>query len=310
MPGIPAILDTDIGDDCDDTWALALLLRSPELDLKLVTTATGDTSYRARIAARLLAIAGRSDVPIGVGAPDTGRPTVPRQSQWVQGYELDDYPGRVHRDGIQAIIDTIMASPGAVTLIAIGPLSNIAEALRREPRIATRTRFVGMHGSFHWHITSNLQLSPRPGGRPEWNVVCDVPAAQAVFAAPWLQATITPLDTCGRVVLDGERYRRLLRSDDPLTRAVLANYRIWAATQTQNCDPDRHSSVLFDCVAVHLAHTARWLSIRPLTVSVEPDGSTTERAGGAPFEVALAWDDIAAFEEDLVARLLAPPQSA
>ena len=309
MPGSPVILDTDIGDDCDDTWALAMLLRSPELDLKLVTTATGDTTYRARLAARLLDIAGRTDVPIGIGTPNTGRQTIPRQHEWVKAYSLDNYPGRVHRAGVQAIIDTIMASPEPVTLIAIGPLSNVAEALRREPRIAPRTRFVGMHGSFQWHITSNLNLSLQPGGRPEWNVVCDVPAAHTVFTAPWLQATITPLDTCGRVVLDGERYQRLLRSDDPVARAVIENYRIWASTQTQNCDPDSHSSVLFDCVAVHLAHTTRWLNIRPMTVSVEPDGSTIERADGAPFHVALAWDDISAFEANLVARLLAPPQS-
>jgi len=60
----PVILDTDIGGDIDDTWALAMMLKSPELDVKLVVTATGDTTYRAKIVARMLEIGGRTDVPV------------------------------------------------------------------------------------------------------------------------------------------------------------------------------------------------------------------------------------------------------
>ena len=69
---IPVILDTDIGDDIDDTWALAMLLNSPELDLKLVVTEEGNTPSRAKIAARLLEIAGRTDVPVGIIPAGTG----------------------------------------------------------------------------------------------------------------------------------------------------------------------------------------------------------------------------------------------
>ena len=63
----PVILDTDIGFDVDDVWALAFLLRCPELDIKLITTDTGDTHYSAKIVAKLLQIAGRTDIPIGIG---------------------------------------------------------------------------------------------------------------------------------------------------------------------------------------------------------------------------------------------------
>ena len=64
----PVILDTDIGTDIDDTWALAMLLASPELDLRLITTVSGDVRYRGDLCAGLLAVAGRRDVPIGLGA--------------------------------------------------------------------------------------------------------------------------------------------------------------------------------------------------------------------------------------------------
>ena len=66
---VPVVLGTDIGTDIDDTWALAMLLRCPELEPRLVVTATGDTSYRARLAAGILTAGGRDDVPIGVGIP-------------------------------------------------------------------------------------------------------------------------------------------------------------------------------------------------------------------------------------------------
>jgi len=303
MKRMPVILDTDIGDDIDDTWALALLLKSPELDVKLVSTATGDTAYRAKIVARLLETAGRACVPIGVGVPGAGRESVPRQAEWVKDYPLDRYPGAVHAGGVRAIIETIMASPEPVTLICIGPLSNIAEALRLEPRIAGRARFVGMQGSVNWGITSNLFLSLVPGARAEWNVVCDVAAARDVFAAPWLEAAITPLDTCARVVLDGARYRLLLNSNDPLLKAVLENYRLWAQTHGGRCNAGSQSSVLFDCVAIHLARTTAWLKMRRMGMRVDAEGFTREDAAARPFNVALEWDDYEAYADDLVSRL-------
>ncbi|MCX7825369.1 MAG: nucleoside hydrolase [Verrucomicrobiae bacterium] len=164
--GIPVILDTDIGDDIDDTWALGLLLKSPELDLKLVVGDYGRTHYRARLLAKFLERAGRTDVAVGVGL-DNGVTGEGGQAGWVKGYDLKAYPGKVHNDGVQALIDTIMKSPRPMTLICIGPVPNIAEALRREPRIAQRARFVGMHGS----VRVGYGGSPKVAA--EWNVRAD-----------------------------------------------------------------------------------------------------------------------------------------
>ena len=69
MKKIPVILDTDIGNDVDDVWALVMLLKSPEVDIRLITTGTNNTIYRARLVAKLLEIAERTDIPIGVGIP-------------------------------------------------------------------------------------------------------------------------------------------------------------------------------------------------------------------------------------------------
>jgi len=84
---IPVIFDADIGGDIDDTWALVMLLKSPELDVKLVTTDAGNARYRAKIVARLLEVAGRTDIPIGLGlqlSEDDDGPQAP----WVKDYDL------------------------------------------------------------------------------------------------------------------------------------------------------------------------------------------------------------------------------
>ena len=146
-PRIPVILDSDIGDDIDDTWALLMLLRMPQFDVKLVVSDFGNAIYRCRLFAKLLELTGRTDIPIGVGLGREDQ--AGRQSGWIGDYRLEDYPGVVRRDGVQALIDTIRQSPEPVTLICIGPVPNIAEALRRDPSIAGNARFIGMHGSLY-----------------------------------------------------------------------------------------------------------------------------------------------------------------
>ena len=98
---IPVILDTDIGDDIDDTWALALLLKSPELDLKLAVGDYGEAQYRARLLAKLLERAGRTNIPVGLGLDIAPRGDG-RQAAWVKDYDLKAYPGKVHADGVRA----------------------------------------------------------------------------------------------------------------------------------------------------------------------------------------------------------------
>ena len=293
---IPVILDTDIGGDIDDTWALAMLLKSPELDVKLVVSDSGNTAYRARIIARMLEIGGRTDVPVGVGIPLESTPR--NQAAWVEGYDLANYPGPVHEDGVGAIVDTVMSSPEPVTLIAIGPVPNVAAALAREPKIAERARFVGMHGSVRLGYGGSEEISA------EYNVRAYPQACQKVFTAPW-DIAITPLDTCGVVRLEGDKYRAVRDSDDPLIRALIENYRIWAKScdWAKAPDADAQSSVLFDTVAVYLAFSEELLVMEKLGIRVTDDGTTVVDDSAKTINCATAWKDLPAFEDFLVQRL-------
>ncbi|MBN1671807.1 MAG: nucleoside hydrolase [Kiritimatiellae bacterium] len=292
---IPVILDTDIGGDIDDTWALAMMLKSPELDVRMVVSDTGDTRYRAAIIAKMLEVAGRTDVPVGIGIPFGSRTKQP-QGAWVEGYDLARYPGAVQEDGVGAMIETIMASPEPITLICIGPVPNIGAALEREPRIAKKARFVGMHGSVYKGYGGKTEIDR------ESNVVHHTPACQKTFTADW-DMTLTPLDTCGLVTLRGRKYQAVRHSQDPLVQALMQNYRAWLEFRNKADQLDVKSSTLFDTVAIYLAFADELLEMREIGIRVTDDGFTVPDENAKKMRVAVDWKDLAAFEDFLVRRL-------
>lgn len=294
-PKIPVILDTDIGDDIDDTWALAMLLKSPELDLQLVVTDFGNTTYRAALVAKLLQIAGRTDIPIGVGLQQTNK-TGP-QADWLDGYTLADYPGTVYQDGVGAMIEMIMTAPQPVTLLCIGPVPNIRAALAREPRIVEKAKIVGMFGSVRKGYNGRSQADA------EYNVYSDIAACRQLFAA-FPDVTITPVDTCGLIRLDGADYQKVLNCPDPLIQALMANYHIWAQNVVwTKVNTWKQSSVLFDTVAVYLAFAEDLLKIETLGIAVTDDGFTHINNQAKAIRVATDWHDLPAFIQFLVKRL-------
>lgn len=309
VPKIPVIFDTDICDDIDDTWALVLLLQSPEFDLKLITTAVGNTEAKAKVVARLLEIAGRTDIPIGIGLQQ--HKNEHRQTAWAKDYDLSSYRGAISRDGVQAIVDTIMKSSRPIKVVATGPLPNIAAALEREPRIAGKAQFVGMHGS----IRRGYGGSATPSA--EYNVKAFVQAAQKVFTAGW-DVTITPLDTCGIVQLKDQKYQKVLASTNALTRALIDNYRVWyrrgvldehkdlseAEVNKRVAEKvDSSSTTLFDTVAIYLAMSIELVKMEKLPIIVTDDGYTKIDDKGKVIYCATEWKDLGAFEDFLVKRL-------
>ena len=292
---IPVILDTDIGDDIDDTWALMMLLRTQPFNTKLITTDFGNTRYRTRLLAKLLDSMGCGNVPLGIGLDASDKSG--NQSDWLGDYRLEDYPGQIYEDGIQALIDTIKKSPEPVTLLCIGPVTNIAEALRREPSIAKNARFVGMHGSIRTGYDGEAKAAA------EWNVKVDPKALQTVFLAPW-ECAITPLDTCGLVQLEGESYQKVFQSSDGWMEVLMENYRVWLPKVTWlDPKPDFRimSSTLFDTVAVHLAQSEEFLVMEDLPLRVTDDGYTViDEKRGRIVRCATAWKNQSAFEDKLI----------
>lgn len=305
----PVILDTDICDDIDDTWALALLLQCPELEAKLVTTAVGNTEAKARVVAKFLDRVDRTDVPVGIGVKQ--RDGSHRHTDWAKNYDLSKYPGTVYEDGVQAMIDLVMKSPQRITVIAVGPLPNIGEALKREPRIAEKADFIGMHGS----VYKGYGGKNKPD--PEYNVRADVAACRRAFTASW-GMTITPLDTCGLVVLRGDKYQTVLKRNSAITVNLLQNYRLWYRNGLRSRQKDideadlsrsvnkklnSSSSTLFDTVAIYLAVSRDLVKMKTLPIQVTDEGHTKVVEGAKMIDCAIDWTDLGGYEDWLVKRL-------
>jgi inosine-uridine nucleoside N-ribohydrolase len=288
---VPVILDTDLGVDIDDTWALAMLLGMPHVDLRLVVTAFDNTPAKTRLVAKILQDAGRTDIPIGTGIQTNDNAT--NQERWLGEYDVGSYPGTIHADGVDALIGAVHDSPAGVILLAIGPATNIAEALRRDPEIARKARVVAMAGSvYEGHAQGDPPIA-------EFNVLCDVAAFRALITAPW-DVTLSPLDGCARLVLRGDRYARVQASQAPRARVVMENYAAWTERRHYPVDC---SSVLYDTVAAYLTTGTSLCDMRDVALSVDSQGMTIPDPGGKLVHCQVGWKDQGAMEELIVRSL-------
>lgn len=182
MPRI--ILDTDPG--IDDALALFLALASPEVLLEAITTVNGNVGVNAttRNALTLLEFTGRTDIPVARGSD---RPLLRQHTNAAEvhgdnglgGVQLPEPQIQpVSQHAVDLIIERIMDAPGEITLVPIGPLTNIALAVRREPRIAQLVREVVIMGGA-LRVPGNVT----PGA--EFNIYVDPQAAHIVFHAGW-----------------------------------------------------------------------------------------------------------------------------
>jgi purine nucleosidase len=150
------IIDTDIGDDVDDAFALALALRSPELEILGVTTTFGDTETRAKIVDRLLAEAGQPDIPVAAGLPTANKNALTQRRYATGGHAMKTS----HPPAVDFLLDQIKRHPGQITLIAIGPLLNVGAAIDKDASTFRRLKRVVLMGGRSTEVTgtSDTQL--------------------------------------------------------------------------------------------------------------------------------------------------------
>lgn len=208
------LFDTDPG--IDDAMALLFALSSPEIEIIGVTTVFGNTNVEAttRNALNLLNFAGRPDIPVAKGA---GKPMVLPLGPTGEFVHGDDGMGNIgwttiHNAGqklidqhaAQFIVETIMRNPGEITLVAVGPMTNIGLALQLEPRIATHVRNVVIMGG---SVVMPGNVSPTA----EANIHADPHAAALMFGAGW-DVTMAGLDVTEATWMDDAFFAELAQS--------------------------------------------------------------------------------------------------
>ena len=281
MAAEQVFVDLDIGDDIDDAFALGLILASPEFEVVGIGTAWGDTPLRVRLVQRFLQAHGREGIPIGQGIVTTST-TGFSQARWARRWPAD---GKAVVASVDLLLAAIAAHPGEVTLLALGPLTDIAAAIQRDPRrFRQLKRIVMMGGSVRRGYGRSQYGAPSPPAR-EYNIVADVAAARAVLASG-VPLVLFPLDST-LVQLDDVRRRELFAHGSATTDALALLYDQWSAA-----DQPWASTIptLFDIVPVATMLDASLCPLQSMRLVVTDDGTTAETAGPPNVQVCLASD--------------------
>lgn len=272
------ILDTDIGDDIDDAFALALALSSNRLQVLGITTAWGDTDLRARLVERYLQQTGHAGIPVAAG-PKTAPGTVFTQEAWAKRAAE---PAKGWPSAVDFLLDQIRRYPGEITLISIAPFTNVGALIARDPATFRKLkRVVIMGGSVHQGY-GDLGYLPNHGPDAEYNIKMDIPAAQALFASG-VPIEMMPLDST-QLKLDEVLRATLFSLDTPTTNALAELYQQWAAS-TQFATP-----TLFDAMAVAVVLDPSLCPTTPMRIRVDDKGFTRPEAGAPNADVCLHSD--------------------
>lgn len=271
------ILDTDIGDDIDDAFALALAVTSPRIEILGVTTAWGDTDLRARLASRFLAQTSHSGIPVFAG-PKTSSANF-TQTQWASVFPE---PQNGWPDAIDFILDTIRKNPGEITLISIAPLSNVGALIDKDPATFRKLkRIIIMGGSIHRGY-GDLGFFPNRGPSAEYNIAMDVSAAKKLFASG-VPLYVMPLDST-QLKMDLTERNALFSQGTPLTDALTLLYHQWTAS-TRNPTP-----TLYDAMAVAFAIDPSLCPTQPMHIVIDEKGFTRVEPGQPNANVCLHSD--------------------
>jgi len=274
------IIDTDIGDDIDDAFAIALALRSPELQIIGITTTFGDTTTRAKLLDRLLGEVGREDIPVAAGAA-TEPKTPLTQRRYAEG---GHFAKSQHPAAVDFLLEQIRRQPGEITLIAIGPLFNVGAAIDRDPATFRRLKRVVMMGGSIKRGYGDLGYTPPHGPDAEWNIVNDISSAQKLFASG-VPLYVMPLDAT-QLKLDEVKRAFLLSRGTALTDALTLLYHQWG----------QETPTLYDPMTIAFAVNPALCPVEPLHIRVDEKGFTRSEAGTPNAQVCLKSDPEAFFQ--------------
>jgi purine nucleosidase len=219
------LIDTDPG--IDDSLAILLALASPEIQLEGLTVVHGNCSadQGTRNALAVLELAGGEQIPVSKGcslplvqpsllAPET-------HGETGIGYAQLSEPQKkpIQKHGVDFLIESVLGSPGEISIVAIGPLTNIAMAIRRAPEIVPAIQEIISMGGAIRHPGNTTPLA-------EYNVYVDPHAAYMVYHAG-IPFTLVPLDVTYQCVLTEAHVARLLEIDSPITRFIADSTRFY-----------------------------------------------------------------------------------
>jgi inosine-uridine nucleoside N-ribohydrolase len=271
-----------VGDDVDDAFAIDLVLTSPELQILGLSSAWGDTALRARMLDRMICETGRSEIAVHAGVP-TKSPATFSQAPWAKaGIEHQ------HGDAVAFLLEQIKAHPGEITLLALGPLTNVGAAIDRDPSTFRKLRRVVLMGG-------SIHRGYGPAGtppEPEYNIARDPVSAQKLLRSG-VPVFMLPLDST-QLKFDQAKHSALASISTPMTDGLQVLINEWSHSTHQD------TPTLFDAVAAAYALDSATCPMTPLHIEVDDKGMTRATDGAPNAQACLTP------KEDTFFRMLMP----
>jgi purine nucleosidase len=292
------IIDTDIGDDIDDAFAIALALRSPELDILGISTDYGDTEGRAAILDRMLGEVGRQNIPIAVGIETAVDPSVTGFFMNQRRYGASGHFGRPsHPRAVEFILEQIERYPGEITLVTIAPLPNIGALIDKSPGTFRKLKRVVVMGGSIGPLKADYGNAPPVESTPEWNMKLDISASQKLFKSG-VPLYVMPLDSTLHLTLDEVKRSAIFSQGTPLTDALTLLYHQWSAAA------GGVTPILYDAMTIAYILSPQLCPTQPMHIQVDDVGFTRVGPGTPNAQVCL-HSDADAFFRFYMSRLLA-----
>jgi purine nucleosidase len=280
QPREKIIIDTDIGDDIDDAFALGLALSSPEFEILGVSASFGDTATRAKMLDRMLGELGRGDIPVAMGAPANVNLNAFTQRRYAQGGQ---FARAGHPGSVDFILDQARKYPGQVTLVAIGPLPNIGAMIDKDPATFRKLKRVVIMGGNIRPLLDPYGAAAPIAPHPEWNIKNDIASAQKLFAAG-VPLLVMPLDSTANLKLHEVARTSLFAHGTMLSNILAGLYYEWSAA-TRSPTP-----ILYDPMTLASLLDPTLCPLTPMHVRVDDAGNTLVEQGAPNAQVCLHSD--------------------
>ena len=280
QPREKIIIDTDIGDDIDDAFAVGLALSSPEFQVLGFSASFGDTPARAKMLDRMLGELGHSDIPVVQGAPANVNLNAFTQRRYAEG---GAFARPSHANSVDFILEQARKYPGQVTLVAIGPLPNIGAAIDKDASTFRKLKRVVIMGGSVRTMTDPYGVAPAIAPHPEWNIKNDIASAQKLFNAG-VPLRVLPLDSTANLKLHEVARTALFAHGSMLTNILAGLYYEWSAA-TRSPTP-----ILYDPMTLASLLEPSLCPLTPMHLTVDEAGNTKETPGAPNAQVCLHSD--------------------
>jgi len=282
QPATPekVIIDTDIGDDIDDAFAVALALSSPEFQVLGFSASFGDTPARAKMLDRMLGELGRSDIPVAQGVPANVNLNAFTQRRYA---EAGSFVRANHPGSVDFILEQARKYPGQVTLVAIGPLPNVGAAIDKDAATFRKLKRVVIMGGSIRTMTDPYGVVAPIAPHPEWNIKNDIAAAKKLFAVG-VPLQVLPLDSTANLKLHDVARTALFSHGSMLTNILAGLYYEWSA-YTRAASP-----ILYDPMTLASMLDPSLCPMTPMHITVDDAGDTKETQGAPNAQVCLKSD--------------------